>query len=303
MNVSPDALSADLLSRLLAPLGLQRFFAEYWQQRSLHLEIAPDVFEGIVAEVGPLDIPRMAGLATQGCQAWLSNQHMAHSVFPVGPSDAQAFYDAGATLYFLNIPVTRLTDGAADCLGVPRDRVIASVFVTPPGGGASLHFDKNENFTIQLTGKKQWHVGDRPSLRNAPESHIWGRDLKGRLALLSSEISDQPRCLVDLIPGSLLYVPRGTVHGTEAGEASWSLNISYTGFMWVDLLCDRLRHELLKMPEWRGSVLGVRPTSAVEAQLGNRLPALLLRLSEVLKPEMIVNPHHPIDPVDRTPTD
>jgi ribosomal protein L16 Arg81 hydroxylase len=292
MDPVSDAPRACGLPELLAPLGLDHFLERYWQREPLLLQLAPHTFENILEPLGPLEIPRMAELATQGSQAWLNNRYVAHSVFPVGPSDARDFHQAGATLYFLNIPMPALTNGIADCLGVPQDRIVASLFLTPPASGAALHFDKNENFTIQLTGAKRWDIGKEPSLESAPQGHIWGRPLSGDLSALRSDVIQRPRHWVELNRGSLLYIPRGVVHGTEADEASWSLNISYTGFMWLDLVCDGLRRSLLKSPEWRQSVLGIRSSCDAEAQLRNRLPDLLASLREALEPGMIVD----IDP-------
>ncbi len=276
------------LSQLLAPLGLKRFFAEHWQQRPLRLALPPDIFQNILAAVGPLEIPRMVPLAARGCQAWLNNRYVAHSVFTVDAAEAQEFYDAGATLYFLDVPLPSLTNAVADSLGAPRDRVLASLFLTPPNAGAAPHFDKNENFTVQLTGRKRWHVGDAPALKNAPEGHICGRPLGAPLDELRAQVVDPPRSWIELAAGSLLYVPRGVVHGTEAGEASWSLNLSYTRLMWVELICEELKYELAKLPEWRESVAGVGTGSDKEAQRMNPVPGLIAQLQKILEQDIAV---------------
>jgi hypothetical protein len=40
------------------------------------------------------------------------------------------------------------------------------------------------------------------------------------LTNLLGEAKEQPNRTVDMRPGSLLYIPRGTIHRTEAGEVS-----------------------------------------------------------------------------------
>ena len=153
------------------------------------------------------------------------------------PSNAAQFQDIGATLYFVNVPLPALTDSLADFLGAPRRKVLASLFFTPAGGGAVPHFDKNENFTIQLTGAKRWQVGETPMVPRAPDSYTLGSSvIMPALAPLLAEAQRPPERTVDLKPGTLLYVPRGTVHHTGAGEPSWSLNLSYCPAMWLDLL-------------------------------------------------------------------
>jgi ribosomal protein L16 Arg81 hydroxylase len=93
-----------------------------------------------------------------------------------------------------------------------------------------------------------------------------------------------PERTVDLEPGTLLYVPRGTVHHTGAGEPSWSLNLSYSPAMWLDLLRVGLKERLASheagAPHWRGTVTGVGGDPA--ARVANRLPELVAELRALL---------------------
>jgi len=75
---------------------------------------------------------------------------------------------------FHQFPIERLTHSLADFLGAPRQKVIASLFLTPATGGASPHFDKNENFTIQLTGANAGSWGN-PNRRLAPDGTMLDR--------------------------------------------------------------------------------------------------------------------------------
>lgn len=269
------------MRRLLSPIGAERFFAEHWQARMALLPLAAEDLAFIRNTVGPLDPARLAGAAREGAQAWLANEFVAHSVFPIGPPNAVQFQAIGATLYFVNVPLPALTDSLADFLGAPRQKVIASLFFTPAGGGAVPHFDKNENFTIQLTGAKRWEVGETPMVACAPDGYTLGSTvITPALAPLLAEAKRPPERTVDLKPGTLLYVPRGTVHHTGAGEPSWSLNLSYSPAMWLDLLQVGLRQRLAASPGWRGSVTGAGGDPA--ARQANRLPDLLAELRALL---------------------
>src|SRR3954463_2716475 len=108
------------MRRLLAPIGAERFFAEHWQARMALLPLAADDLAFVRQTIGPLDPARLAGLAREGAQAWLANAYVAHSVFPVDPANAAKFHAAGATLYFINVPLPDLTESLADFLGAPR---------------------------------------------------------------------------------------------------------------------------------------------------------------------------------------
>jgi len=276
-----DAAMTDKLEwrRLLAPA--ERFFAENWGRRMTLLPLSVEDLAFVREAVGPLDPGRLAGMAREGAQAWLANDFVAHSVFPIAPDNAAQLRDTGATLYFVNLPIPSLTDSLADFLGAPRRKVLASLFYTPAGGGAVPHFDKNENFTIQLTGAKRWQVGETPMVPNTPDSYTLGSTaITQALAPLLAGAQRPPEQTVDLIPGTLLYVPRGTVHHTGAGEASWSLNLSYCPSTWLDLLRAGLGERLSASPRWRGIVTGVGGDPA--AQAANCLPELLAELRSLL---------------------
>jgi ribosomal protein L16 Arg81 hydroxylase len=267
--------------RLLSPIGAERFFAEHWQSRMALLPLAVEALAFIRESVGPLDPARLAGMAREGAQAWLANEFVAHSVFPIAPTNAAQLRDTGATLYFINLPLPALTDSLADFLGAPRRKVLASLFFTPAGGGAVPHFDKNENFTIQLTGAKRWQVGEAPMVPNTPDSYTLGSTaVTPALAPLLAGVQRPPERTVDLRPGTLLYVPRGTVHHTGAGEPSWSLNLSYCPSTWLDLLLAGLRETLGSSPRWRGTVTGAGGDPA--AQSANCLPELIAELRTLL---------------------
>ncbi|HWY63315.1 MAG TPA: cupin domain-containing protein [Rhizomicrobium sp.] len=277
-----DTLHAPLdLGDVLAPIGVERFFADHWQRRMLALDIDQASFSRVKNEIGPLDIARLAGLAKGGTQAWIANEHLAHSMIPVDATNAADFFALGATLYFLNVPLERLTAGVAAFLGAPRQRIIASIFLTPASGGASVHFDMHENFTVQLTGAKRWHVGAAPCVAAPTEGYILGQRLPLSMAGAGTIKEDTPNT-VDLRPGSLLYVPRGTQHRTEAGEQSWSVNLSYYRTMWLDILEDGLKRRLAGSAKWRGTVTGLGNQCPPAAQIQNILPGLMTELREIL---------------------
>jgi len=268
--------------RLLSPVGAERFFAEHWQSRMALLPLAADDLAFIRQVIGPLDPARLAGAAREGAQAWLANEFVAHSVFPIAPTNAAQLRDTGATLYFVSVPAPALTDSLADFLGAPRRKVIASLFFTPAGGGAVPHFDKNENFTIQLTGAKRWQVGETPMVPATPDSYTLGSStITPLLAPLLAEARRPPERTVDLEPGTLLYVPRGTVHHTGAGEPSWSLNLSYCPSTWLDLLLVGLQGQLVASPHWRSTVTGAGGGDPA-ARDANCLPKLLAELRDAL---------------------
>jgi hypothetical protein len=269
---------------LFAAIGVERFFAKYWQRQVFFDRLDPASFAHFAQAVGTLDIGRCTGLARGGVQAWIANEQIAHSVLPVDTAGASRAFRGGATLYFIDVPLEGLKRDLGNFLGVrPRD-IIASLFLTPAGGGAAWHFDRNENFTVQLTGAKRWAVAQAPTVVAAPESYILGQHAPDALADLLDDVKAAPaHTTIDLVQGSVLYVPRGTLHRTETGTESWSLNLSYGCAMWIDLVCTGLREQLANSARWRASVTGLGDDCDPSARQANILPDLLRDLRALLE--------------------
>jgi ribosomal protein L16 Arg81 hydroxylase len=277
---SPNSLPD--FRRMLSALGVENFFADYWQRQSVATRLAEADLAQILEEIGALDIARFAGTARQGTRAWVANEYVAHSVIPVDDQNAKKLFDIGATIYFVDVPLERLTNGLADFLGAPRQKIIASIFLTPFNGGASPHFDRNENFTVQLTGRKQWTVSNIPMVAAPPDGYVLGQPIPPSLKTLLDPAMEPPCRIIDMQAGTMLYVPRGTVHHTSAGETSWSLNLSYTPSMWIDLIRAGLQRRLMSSSRWRGTISGVADTCDVAARQSNILNELIAEMQAML---------------------
>src|SRR5262249_16470389 len=103
------------------------------------------------------------------------------------------------------------------------------IFVSAPGRRTNEHFDPNANFALQLTGKKRWWVALKATLELPTQRYSLSMPgLSPELA--SYQRGELPKEMppdatqVELLPGSLLFVPSGYWHSTFAEEGSLSLN-------------------------------------------------------------------------------
>lgn len=94
--------------------------------------------------------------------------------------------------------------------------VDASLFWSKAGARAIVHYDNRDNLVLQLHGRKRWYVStDPPGLQNnwkhigEPSAHV------------------QRHRVVDLGPGDLLYIPRGTPHTVDSESESLHLAILF----------------------------------------------------------------------------
>src|ERR1700722_18278409 len=97
-------------AQLIRPVGRGLFFREYWQRQPLSLDLDKYAFVRVLADLGPLEIVSMAKKARQGVQAWISGDHISHSVFEADATTVSDFHRVGATLYFVDVAVPNITD-------------------------------------------------------------------------------------------------------------------------------------------------------------------------------------------------
>ena len=124
----------------------------------------------------------------------------------------------------------------ATVLGLPeggemgRHRIIA--YASPLGEALACHFDPTANFVIQIRGQKRWRIAPNRSVEN-PVDVYSTRVPSERFAKLASycdvkrlpnKIPSRARSVV-LSPGSVMFLPRGYWHETEALADSLSIHL------------------------------------------------------------------------------
>jgi len=177
------------------------------------------------------------------------------------PADAKKKFEEKLGLLFNDVqnisPVLKewLAQIAAD-LGLPQSTYArCMVYATPDGKGTTAHFDQNINFVLQLHGTKTWWLAPNTTFTNPTERFVIGQPVDPELASYAMEeppaTMPEPQQKVVLKPGSMLFVPRGYWHRTEAAGEALALNFTFSQPTWVDLLLLALRSRLTLSPQWR----------------------------------------------------
>lgn len=123
--------------------------------------------------------------------------------------------------------------------------VDASLFWSRAGAGAIVHYDNRDNLVVQLEGRKRWYVStDAPGLQNN-----W------------RQIGEPPTRLerhraIDLGPGDLLYIPRGTPHTVEGATESLHLAILFIPTTLRDVVLAAIDHLADEDRAWRETAVG-----------------------------------------------
>jgi 50S ribosomal protein L16 3-hydroxylase len=129
------------------------------------------------------------------------------------------------------------------------------IYATKAGKGTSPHFDQNMNFVIQVHGSKKWWVAPNKNVENPMTRHTMGLPLDAELEGYASlpMPTKMPKDAIEftLESGSMLFVPRGSWHCTEAITDALSLNFTFSAPTWIDIFSAALRSRLSHSPDWR----------------------------------------------------
>ena len=226
------------------------------------------------------------------------------SAIDASPKDARKLFANGMSLLFNNVQnispeLDQWLIAIKQELGLPAStfgRCMA--YATPDGKGTAAHFDQNINFVLQLHGEKKWRLAPNVNVENPTERFTVGQPIDPELAsYLETEMpTSMPHedCQeIILRPGSMLFVPRGYWHSTEASGQALALNFTFNQPTWVDLFTTALRSRLNLSPDWRELGDGVSSSDPARRILAEQKFEILLgeltedlpnwRASDILK--------------------
>ncbi len=224
-------------------------------------------------------------------QAHLPDVRDEASAIDTTAKDAQKLFDNGMGLLFNDVNqfsplLQEWVDQIRKDLGLSHHTYGRSlIYATPDGKGTAPHFDQNINFVLQIHGTKKWTLARNRTVQNPMVRHTIGQPVDSEMMsyLDGPMIEKMPKETLsfELKPGSLLFVPRGTWHSTEAEGDALALNFTFTAPTWIDLFLGALRSRLVLSPEWRETVEGVSDSSR-RLQAEAKLDSLLSGLGEDL---------------------
>jgi hypothetical protein len=146
-------------------------------------------------------------------------------------------------------------------LGAPAGCARIGAFAAARGNGVTCHLDTEEVFSIQLAGRKRFRYAPAADLPNP-----WGRQFNpgdpcddDLYPQVGGGFPDPAKAhfeTAEMAPGSVLFMPRGTWHETEASEDSLSVSIIVRMPTALDCALEALRARLLQDPRWRRPMYG-----------------------------------------------
>lgn len=154
------------------------------------------------------------------------------------------------------------------------------MYATPKDKGTAPHFDQNVNFVLQIQGTKKWWIAPNRHVDHPLTRHTMGQPIDPELQTYAKTPfpTRMPSGISPIVlkPGSLLFVPRGSWHSTNAESDALSLNFTYSAPAWLDLLTAALRSRLALSSEWRETANGVSSSNRGHRELAQQKFDLLL---------------------------
>ena len=284
---------------IMAPLGAERFFAEYEGRQALHLKGAADKFAAVMNWAKLNDLLGMATIWSQNSlQLVLDKEPVPAAryctsaagrdggqVLRPDPDRVQSFLKRGATLVandidHLSTELTAFSQALEQALG---GKIQGNLYLSSRRRqGFAAHFDTHDVYAVHVEGTKTWHVYEGRKID--PIAHAMFKTLPREH---HEQAKGQKLMDVHMAPGDLLYLPRGQYHDAladEGGAVHIAFGVTYPiGMDVMSLLYERVVAE----PEFRANL--PRPGRPdAERRLTTRLETLAARIAAVLaEPELI----------------
>lgn len=296
MLSSPGMAGPSVLAALIAPHSVEEFLAQYWPDRVFASHGDPARLPSFLRaeELASVESLSRVYRGTMRFTTGRKYQMMAS----IDQLPAMSLYRMGLTVQFEDIAAVVAPTHAnlrrleAE-LGVNPGAARASAFASPVSEGLGVHFDSYDLFSIQLRGTKRFNVAPVTELKYpAGTQFVPGTeafdDLYPQVGNGFPQARSAEFACVDMQPGSVLFLPRGTWHHTESGADSLSVSVALFMSSAADCVLRELRLLMLQDSQWRrplyGAWGGESGRQTAEAQLAQLLAALP-ELSRRLSPE------------------
>jgi ribosomal protein L16 Arg81 hydroxylase len=298
MSLMSDPAEAGFgLARLIDPISQQEFEEEYLDRKPLYVSRSDERYYADLLTFDDLDrLLFLSGpgfdnvrVVSQSVDTYNVNSDARRHEAANRLESIYRHYRAGSTLVLNSVnerlePLKQLEHTLHSELNAGFEM---NVYLTPGGQaqGFKPHYDTHDVFVLQVYGTKKWQLYGRPFPMPLPmpaqEFQALGPSLN---------VPDQPEREIEMRPGDLLYLPRGTIHAaTSNTTATAHLTIGTHRPLWFPLIQEALFELCAKDARLRAALpVGfTRSPEALEAAT-DQLRELIGSLVVGLRPEPIV---------------
>lgn len=255
------------LAALIHPSTTADFFAAYENNKPFVVHHPKEALTALRGLDFLASLENLLNMWPHTIQAHLPDLRDEASSIDTTPKDAKKLFQNGMGLLFneahrISPLLQTWLEKIRTDLGISAQTYSRClIYATPDGKGTAPHFDQNINFVLQIHGTKIWKLAPNEHVINPLTRHTMGTEPDAELdGYLEDDLPTKMPTSVETIelkPGSVLFVPRGYWHSTEAQGEALALNFTFTAPTWIDLFTTALRSRLALSPEWRETANGV----------------------------------------------
>lgn len=226
----------------------------------------------------------------QGGLLEFDQRTQSNKMYRLADGTASDVIKKGATAYLDDVsPLLNHADTFVNALeqelNIKPGSTRLTIFISATGSGAPTHYDALDVISIQLVGSKKFFTAPLQQIR-FPYARQYTEGDTPFTALYPQISQGYPSCKnqsfeqVDMRPGSVLFMPRGTWHYTQAEEDSMSMSIVLNPPTQVDQLLSQLKITLLQDAAWRAPCYGLGNKDNIDTKLYGKLPNTIYKLAK-----------------------
>ncbi len=286
MPVADNSILAALWSKTAAA----EFLDQYWPQRPFVAQGDPARWPAVLRAEELASVQHLAKRYRGSLR--FTRGHQSDQMVQIDRVDPAILFEMGLTLNFEDIGpcvpgVPEFLRALEVELGLNESSLVMSAFASPHQDGLGCHYDSQDVISIQLHGTKRFHYAAvREIVMPYGTQYIpGGRPYDEMYAQAQNGFPENKNVkfeTAEMQPGSVLFLPRGTWHYTEADAPSLSLSITISPPTLVDCALEQLRWLLLQDSAWRAPLYGATASGPAHQSLHENTTRLLQRLPELV---------------------
>ena len=260
------------IEQLFAVSDLESFLAEFWPRNPTVAHGSLKRFDALSSLPELSSVNAVLSAFSEPVMVMMPDERDESSTVKVDGRTARKLYENGMALCFSSVDaaipeIDRWLQAIRIELGLPSaTSARALIYAAKPGAGNKPHYDANANIVVQLQGTKRWMLAPNPLILDPTDRWTMAtphlpHELDVNSARVPREMPAESRS-IDLVPGSVLFVPRGYWHATDVcSEDTLALNFTYSQPTWAEVVTAALLNRLHRQPVFRGLADGLESRS------------------------------------------
>lgn len=294
-----------LLAALLSPGAADEFLSHYWPRRPFVALADPARWPAVLRREELASVQNLAKRYRGSLR--FTHGRKSDQMIQIDRVDPAILFEMGLTLNFEDIGpyvpgAPEFLRGLETELGLNEGSLVMSAFASPHQDGLGCHYDAQDVISIQLLGTKRFHYApvQEVAVPYGTQYIPGGKPYDDMYAQAQNGFPDNKNVkfeTAEMKPGTVLFLPRGTWHYTEAGEPSLSLSITISPPTLLDCAMEQIRWLLLQDSAWREPLYGATASGALHENLRAHAQRLLERLPQLvssLSPEDLIQTPIPV---------